>query len=114
LYEHGDEGDLVLTSFETGNALPAWAPLRVVIGHGPESVGMPEIEAEVEALYQFDARSAILAWLQDHRVRFVYYGPLERALREEKTQLFDDLEPAYQSQGYEIYDLANGGEKRTE
>ena len=41
--EHLPEGALVLASYETGNILPAYAPVRVVVGHGPESVGLTEL-----------------------------------------------------------------------
>ncbi|MEX2326546.1 MAG: hypothetical protein WD558_02340, partial [Pseudomonadales bacterium] len=45
-------GEVVLASYETGNALPAWAPLRVVVGHGPESVGLDKLWPRLQAFYQ--------------------------------------------------------------
>jgi len=74
-------GDVVLTSFESGNALPAWAPVRVVIGHGPESVGLAELRPQVTAVFtaatpESDRQALLDAW----DVRFVLWGPNERAL----------------------------------
>ncbi len=45
LAENAESGAVVLTGFQTGNALPAWAPDFVVIGHGPESAGLAGAQA---------------------------------------------------------------------
>ncbi|QYK50523.1 MAG: hypothetical protein KF701_08995 [Anaerolineales bacterium] len=70
---------IVLAAYDTGNALPAWAPVRVVIGHGPETVGLNGLEQDVFAFYFRDTpdeqRKAIL---QAHGVDFVAWGPAER------------------------------------
>ena len=73
-------GDVVLASFDTSNALPAWAPLRVVIGHGPESVGLADLRPQVEAFY-FPAPSdeETKQLLEEQGVRYVIRGPLERS-----------------------------------
>ena len=39
--------EVVLGTYEIGNALPAWAPVTVVLGHGPESVGFSDLERGV-------------------------------------------------------------------
>lgn len=70
---------IVLAAYDTGNALPAWAPVRVLIGHGPETVGLSELEQDVFVFYSGDTldeqRKAIL---QAHEVDFVAWGPAER------------------------------------
>ena len=45
LAAEAEVNDVVLTSYTTGNALPAWAPVQVVIGHGPESVDLARLQA---------------------------------------------------------------------
>ncbi len=50
LSDQAQPGDVVLTAFPTGNGLPAWAPLRVVIGHGPESVNLASLQPQVECI----------------------------------------------------------------
>lgn len=55
LRQHADPGAVVLSSFDIGNALPAWAPFRVVIGHGPESVGLSELSQQVTAFYDHNS-----------------------------------------------------------
>jgi hypothetical protein len=74
-------GDVVLASFDTSNALPAWAPLRVVIGHGPESVGLAELRPRVDAFYSpTPSDEERIRFLEEHGVRYVIWGPLERKL----------------------------------
>lgn len=74
-------GEVVLASYGTGNALPAWAPVRVVIGHGPESVELAELQPLVKQVYQSETPDAVRrARLSGWQVRYVYWGPEERAL----------------------------------
>jgi hypothetical protein len=81
LAEISTAGDVVLAAYETGNALPAWIPLRVVIGHGPESVYLEEMKSKVESFYSIEGsdrgRREII---DDLKIRFVFWGPTERAL----------------------------------
>lgn len=106
LREHGREGAVVLASFETGNALPAWAPMRVVIGHGPESAGIEELRPQVERLFRATTDDAFRnAFLRENRIEFIFYGPHEAALggwRPEPSSLFDEV---YSLNGYSIYEV---------
>lgn len=58
-------GSVVAASFEASNALPAWSEVFVVVGHGPESVGLEAILPRLNALLTGDLstgdRSAFLA-----------------------------------------------------
>jgi len=78
--QEAEEDTVVLSGYEAGNALPAWAAVFVVMGHRPESAGMPEIEPRVEAFFQEGteegARTAIL---KEFGVDYVLWGPGERA-----------------------------------
>jgi hypothetical protein len=44
-------GAAVLSSFRVGNALPAYAPVRVYLGHGPETAFADRKQEEVEAFF---------------------------------------------------------------
>jgi uncharacterized membrane protein len=67
-----------MASFETGNILPAWAPVRVPIGHGPESVGFAQARADVETFYASDTLASVRQnLLERYGIRFVVYGPSE-------------------------------------
>ena len=81
LKQSAAKGDVVLASFDTSNALPAWAPLRVVIGHGPESVGLADLRPQVDAFYSSaSSDEERRQFLEEQKVRFVIWGPLERGL----------------------------------
>ena len=81
LRQHADPGAVVLSSFDIGNALPAWAPFRVVIGHGPESVGLSELSQQVTAFYDHNSPdSERLGLISDLNIRYVFWGPNERSL----------------------------------
>ncbi len=78
LVETAPPDAVVLSSKDTGNALPAYVPLRVVIGHGPETVGFAELESQVEAFYN-GAMGKIERdrFLADQGVDYIVLGPLE-------------------------------------
>ena len=72
---------IVLASFETSNPLPAWAPLRVVTGHGPETAGLARLEPRIEDFYQVSGtEEQRFSFLRDERFSYVIHGPRERAL----------------------------------
>src|SRR5690606_26653396 len=74
-------GEVAAASYETGNALPAWAPVSVVIGHGPESADLEILRPQVKALYGLQTTTAQkLEFLRRRRVRYVFWGPAERQL----------------------------------
>ena len=97
-------GQVVLTSYETGNALPAWAPVRVVVGHGPESVRLAEFLPEVEQFYTpRDSDAERQSLLQDWSVEFVFRGPQEKILGDWDPSGSGYLQPVFESGGYEVY-----------
>lgn len=74
-------GDVVLAAHETGNYLPAYANVRAFLGHGPETLHSDE---KRELVARFFAAGTDDAWrrslLAEYNVRYLYYGPHERAL----------------------------------
>jgi hypothetical protein len=95
---------VVLASYQTGNVLPAWAPVFVVIGHGPESVGLSELRPEVERFYQADTpEEERKALLDAYDVDYVFWGPAERALGEWNPNENSDLQVIYDQEDYAIF-----------
>ena len=81
LAESAKPGEVVLSSYSTGNALPTWAPLAVVIGHGPESAGLAELEPLVAAFFQQETSDQErLNFILDEQISYIFWGPSERAL----------------------------------
>jgi hypothetical protein len=99
-------GDIVLSSYETGNSLPAWAPVRVVIGHGPESVGLADLLPKVQRVYSVEADDEERQRLiRELNVRYVFYGPSEARLGNWQPEDAPYLQLAYQSGDYQVYQV---------
>lgn len=99
-------GEVVLAAFKTGNALPAWVPLRVVIGHGPESADLATLRPQVEAFYQVQTSDdERLKFLQAFHVRYVIWGPDERSLGAWNPQHAPYLALISQSGEYAVYEV---------
>jgi hypothetical protein len=66
---------VVLAAYETSNALPAWAPVQVLIGHGPESADMKTLSPRVANFYQ-SATSDFerLELLDSFNISYVFWG----------------------------------------
>jgi len=94
----------VISSFDTGNALPAWTDAKVVIGHGPESINLRVNAAKVEAFYanRMEPEDAI-AFLRSNNINTIFFGPSERKLGEFEPGNRPDYVLLYQSGDYMIY-----------
>lgn len=81
LQSNAQPGAAVLASYETGNPMPAWAPVRVAIGHGPESVDLEENRSLVGDFYGSgmtdEQRLELIRRLE---IQYVFWGPAEQAL----------------------------------
>lgn len=92
---------VVLSSYSTGNALPAWAPLRVVIGHGPESVGLKDFQPIIERFYSSEMNSMErMRLLSQFSVDYVYWGKNEG---HGKLIAMDPLRIIYDQRGEKVY-----------
>ncbi len=103
-------GDVVLASYPTGNLLPAWAPVRVIIGHGPESASLEQLRPEVEAVFDGDTSDDHrLAMLRAHDVAFVFYGPEEQSLGSWDPDSARYVALAWDQGDYRVYRVTAGG-----
>jgi uncharacterized membrane protein len=106
LQEHARPGDVVLSAYESGNPLPAWAPVRVVIGHGPESADLSRLRPLVTAF--FDAQTpdtTRLDLLRKENVDYVFYGPSERSLGDWDPTQAGFLQPVYRNPLYQVFQV---------
>jgi hypothetical protein len=70
--QHVAPGSAVLTTFEIGNALPAYAPVIVYLGHGPETAFEARKQGEVDRFFQMgDDEDFRRALLQAGSIRYV-------------------------------------------
>lgn len=100
-------GDVVLASYDTSNALPAWAPLRVVAGHGPESVNLEDLLPKIKSVYQGKiSEDSRLEFLQKYDVGYIFWGPNERLLGSWEPANEPYLELIVNIGKYQIYQVS--------
>lgn len=106
LAANAQTGDIVLSAFETGNSLPAWAPVRVVIGHGPESVNFEEIKDQVADFYSvgMDDNNRRV-FLRQNNISYILWGPLERELGMWDLESAEYLEPVFWQEDYRVFQV---------
>jgi hypothetical protein len=110
LAENAQAGDVVLAPYKepdfSANALPAWAPVHTVIGHGPESVNLAGLEPRVERFFQNEGE---LSLLEEFSVRFILVNI--SPYREGGTQREEANAPGYEmvfrNDSYLIYKQVN-------
>jgi hypothetical protein len=104
LNEEAEPKSVVLATYATGNGLPAWASVRVVIGHGPESVDLEELEPQVDAFYgEMMTEAERLQFISDYEVGYVWYGPREKAIGSWNPARSEYLALAYSYADISIY-----------
>jgi hypothetical protein len=104
LRDHAEKDSIVLGSFQTGNALPAWAPVHVVIGHGPESANLAKLKPQVESFYSGDmSLDERESFFENQRVDYIFFGPRELMNGADEASLASDLERVYHQGEYSIF-----------
>ena len=99
-----EPGSLVMAAFESGNVLPAWAPVRVVIGHGPESADLETMSSVVDEFYDAEmSNEERINFVHDNDIRYVWHGPHERELGSWNPAGVDFLTLIYTQGEYKIY-----------
>ncbi len=99
-----ESGSVIMAAYETGNALPAWAPVRVIIGHGPESPSQEELRPRLIHFYNAatsEAERRLI--LQEFRVNYVFWGPSEKALGDWDPHNAPYLQKIYEERGYSVF-----------
>jgi hypothetical protein len=106
LEEAAEPDAVVLAGRGTSNPLPAWAPLRVVVGHGPESLNAGYLTEQVAAFY--DPKSAEMdrkTLIDDLNIRYIFFGPEERLLGAWQPAKTEPYKLIFQQDGYAIYEV---------
>lgn len=110
---HVSGGEVVLSAYETGNALPAWVPVRVMVGHGPESARLAQMLADIEAFFDSSrVDGERVAILRNNRVDVVFWGPEERSLGSWDPRTASFLEMVYDRERYYLFTVEIRSEVR--
>jgi hypothetical protein len=98
------EDAVVLASYDTANALPAWVPVKVVVGHGPESIDWRVLKPEVAAFYSGETSDEVRkAFIERYHIQYVVWGPEERKLGIWTPEGANFLEFILESEDYRLY-----------
>lgn len=101
-----DKDAVVLSSFEIGNNLPAWAPVRVVMGHGPETVGLADIESRVSTYFnQEGSPGNCESMFKEFNTSYLFWGPVEIESWNSDPEDNDCLTQIYNNGDYSIYEI---------
>jgi hypothetical protein len=96
-------GQTILASYQTGNILPAYAPVKVFLGHGPETAGWTEKQKLVETFFGTGDEAFQRRLLQEYNISYLFYGPAEQALGDFSPAEATYLEAVYDDGAIQIY-----------
>lgn len=100
------DGDVVLAVYETGNVLPAYASVRAFVGHGPETVYSDQKRAQAKEFFSTAVDEAWrIALLKQFNVRYVYYGPNEKAAGNFAPERAPYLREVYRNEAVQIFEV---------
>lgn len=107
LRAHATLDDVVLSSFYSGNRLPARAPVRTFVGHWSLTAHAGQRLADVQRFFAADTADAgRIALLSTFEIDYVYVGPDERALGPFDPARAPYLELVYDSPSVQLYRVA--------
>jgi hypothetical protein len=104
LAERSEPDDVILSSYETGNYLPARVRARVFVGHGPETVHFAE---KMTLMRRFFDVATADAWRQDllgeYGIDYVFWGLAERRVGDFDPKAAAYLCRIYEANGYAVF-----------
>ena len=75
LSQTAEENAVVLAPFEVSNELPAYGKLRVVTGHGPESINKQDTERFLNNLYSYQINeSSACVFVTKHMIKYIWFN----------------------------------------
>lgn len=84
---HLEVNDVVLAPFFESNVLPSFIPVRVITGHGPESMNLSEIQSQIDNFYNGNLDSdKVESLIETFNIRFIVF-PNEIDFKKSKNQL---------------------------
>ena len=100
-----DHDAVLFSSYLTGNLAPSMTGLHVFLGHYGQTIRSDEKGAQVTAFYTGAlSDEAARQLFSEHRVRFVVYGPFERAISD-SVAAPTWLKLAYRNGGVEVFEV---------
>jgi hypothetical protein len=101
-----EKGAVVLAGYHASNALPAWAPVFTLIGHGPESMRLAEVQPRVERFFQAETSPKERTdLLREFQVDYIFWGPEEQGPGAWNPNI-SAYKKIYDQDGYAIFQVS--------
>lgn len=108
LASRANKNAVVLSSFETGNNLPAWVPVQVVMGHGPETINLYQIKSEVDDFFNSNPQhSECRDFFKENNIEYLFWGPSEANTWNWDPDTSGCLTKIYNQDNYSLYQVEN-------
>ena len=99
-----NKGDVVLADFRISNELPAWLPVRTVVGHGPESINASQLTPRIDSFFATSGQnSARIALIQELAIKYIVLGPEEQTSTNWDPGSSGIAELVYQDPDFKIF-----------
>jgi len=72
--------DVVLAPYQVSNALPSWLPVRVVAGHGPESINLIQVTKDIDGFLKSSDINVAAQFIQQYHPKFVLLDARENSM----------------------------------
>ena len=100
----GEINDVVLAPYAISNILPAYIPMRVVTGHGPESKNLKEIDAFIDLFSQgLVSYEQMQIFFQQFDIRFVIFEVSSPGIK--NFEEYFNGEKIFENSYYSLYQL---------
>lgn len=102
--QNAGKDDVVLASFSVSNGLPAYAPVRTITGHGPESVNAKMLNPRVDAFFKAETLDALrIELLREFNVRYYIHFVRDESTWQPDTASFLTL--VYANASTQIFEV---------
>jgi hypothetical protein len=109
LGQHSALDDVILSSYQVGNVIPARIGRRVVWGHWDETAFYAEKQSDVAAFFDGNTSDAERqSVLRRYGVGYLIYGPAEREIGDFDLTGVPYLKPAFSADGVTVYQVIVG------
>lgn len=106
--EDCEKKDVVLAPYDISNVLPAYIPVRVITGHGPESKNLDQIQKFVTQFFDQENLSSNDQFLKQFWVRYIIF-PKSYEIDSE-SWWYRNSELLFENNDYRVFKLLLAGE----
>jgi hypothetical protein len=101
LHDIGDKNDVVISNYDVSNMIPAYLPMRVVVGHGPESKNLFELKSKVDKLLVGQLSEADFeSIIKEFNVKYIIYSFDEINSQKSERKNFSNNEIIFDNEEY--------------